>query len=583
MKTHALIAIMAAGFIAPGWSAPPPHRALAYEEIEVGGELLARLERNFGRLHAKRYTEPVLFTETADPKWPGDYEGRTGLALVLTARALGIETPGIDSLMAAFERHYNELGYFGEIHLPAVVDEQQLSSHGWTLRALCEYYNWRKKPETKAQIARIVENLVLPTQGLHKDYPLDPGERAGKGAASGATVAQVGKWRLSSDVGCDFIFFDGVVQAYAVTRDERMVPVIEELVDLFGRMDILGIKAQTHATLSGTRAMIRWYELCGKPEVLARAQQVFDTYLREGCTENFENYNWFGRPEWTEPCAIIDSFLAACQLWQHTGRPAYLEAAHMIYFNGIAATQRSNGGFGLNHCSGAAHPHLCTVTPEAYWCCSMRGSEGLATAATHSAFVDDEGISLTTYAHNMIEVPLKGGRLKLVQTSDYPLGGGTSIKVEMAPAQPVAIRLFSPSFIKARAISVNGAGEESPAADGFRVVKRVWKAGDLLEFDFALVPERVPTRNPHTISGYELIRRGPLLLAAPTVEQAPDKKHVPPAMDPRGELRDQDAPGASLGETRLIPVYHLMDPRYDQTAGSWRQLLFPAAKSAESK
>ena len=287
--------------------------------------------------------------------------------------------------------------------------------------------------------------------------------------------------------------------------------------------------------------------------------------------------------EWTEPCAIVDSFLAACQLWQHTGKSAYLEAAHMIYFNGIAATQRSNGGFGLNHCAGSAHPHLCTVTPEAYWCCSMRGAEGLATAATHSAFVDDEGISLTAYAHNKIDVPLKGGRLKVVQTSDYPLAGGTSIKVETAPEEPVAIRLFSPSFIKARGISVNGAAGESLAEDGFLVVERTWKAGDTIEFDFAMEPERVPTRNPHTIPGYGLIRRGPLLLAAPTAKQPSNKEHAPPAMDPRGELRDQDAPGASVGETRLIPVYHLMDPSYDQTAGSWRQLLFPTARTAESK
>lgn len=564
-----------------GSAAEPHRRALAFEEIEVGGELLERLERNFGRLHAKRYSERVLFTETSDPKWPGDYEGRTGLALVLTARALGIETPGIDSILAAFERHYNEQGYFGKVYLPRAVDEQQLSSHGWTLRALCEYYGWRRKPQTRTQIIRIVENLVLPTKGLHGQYPLDPGERAGKGKESGETVARAGKWRLSSDIGCDLIFFDGVVQAYEVTKDERLVPVIDEMAGLFDRMDFRGIKAQTHATLSGVRAMLRWYGLCGKREVLERAEQVFENYLREGCTENFENYNWFGRPEWTEPCAIVDSFLAANQLWRHTGKAAYLEAAHMIYFNGLAATQRSNGGFGLNHCSGAKHPYLCTSCPEAFWCCSMRGAEGLAAAACYSSFVGENRIWMTSFAHNRIEVVFCSGRLSLTQTSAYPLDGGTIIRVGKAPADSCSINLFSPSFVRVGGVSVNGKRVETLQKDGFIEVKRIWKPGDMLEFDFAMRLGRMAPRNPHTIPGHSLVRRGPLLLAAPSVAQPENKLNAPPAMDFQGELVDRNAPGAILGGTRLMPVYHLMDRRYDETAGSWRQLLFPESGSGE--
>lgn len=558
------ISLLAAGAAALAWGGEAPRRALAFEEIKVGGELETRLERSFGRLHARRYSEPVLFTETADPKWPGDYEGRTGLALVLEAQALQIEEPGIDSLMAAFAKHYNEQGYFGTIHLPDAVDEQQLSSHGWTLRALCEYYHWRKKPETKAQIIRIVENLVLPTKGLHASYPLEPGAREKKGKESGHTVAQVGKWRLSTDTGCDFIFFDGVVQAYEVTKDERLVPVIQEIVDLFNRMDILGIKAQTHATLSGTRAMIRWYELSGKPELLARAEQVFETYLREGCTENFENYNWFGRPEWTEPCAIVDSFLVACQLWQHTGKPRHLEAAQQIYFNGICATQRSNGGWGLNNCSGSSHDFLCSTCPEAFWCCSMRGGEGLAAAARYSAFKDDAGLWLATFMDNEIEVPFHGAILKLKQESRYPLGESTRLTVESAPSAELALRFFTPSYLAAKEIRVNGEKVPHEIENGFAVVRRVWKKGDVVEYDFRAKRLHQPLRNKHSLEGRVLIRRGPLLMAMRSNEQ-PKDKNAPPT----------GTSEADLDEAELQPVYHLLDPAYDDLEGSWRQVVFP--------
>ena len=47
--------------------------------------------------------------------------------------------------------------------------------------------------------------------------------------------------------------------------------------------------------------------------------------------------------------------------------------------------QRSNGGFGCDECIGSetAGVFLSTLENiyEAFWCCSMRGAEGLANAA----------------------------------------------------------------------------------------------------------------------------------------------------------------------------------------------------------
>ena len=476
---------------------------------------------------------------------------------------------------AEFPKHYNKDGYFGPIHFPDYIDEQQLSSHGWVLRALCEYWLWKGKPETKQQIQRMVETLILPTLGLHHEYPLNPGDRKQTGEASGTHVATSGKWRLSSDIGCDFIFFDGVVQAYAVTRDERIVPIIEELVTLFNRMDILAIQAQTHATLSGTRAMIRWYELCGKKPVLDRAEQVFKIYLKDGCSENFENYNWFGRPDWTEPCAIVDSYLAACQLWQHTGKPEYLEAAQGIYFNGIAAIQRSNGGFGLNNCSGAHHTHVFTHTDEAHWCCTMRGGEGLSAAARYCAFSGKDSLWLATFMDNKISATLASGKFSFTQQSQYPFGFSTILTFVDAPSTAVTLQVFSPTYLTPESITVNGTAMEMKREAGFIPVSRVWKSGDVLEFRFTPKLGRIAPRNTHSIQGHDLIREGPLLLAARLPDQPADKNAKPAALPLGGELKAGKPGKPTLGETQLTPIYHLLDPAYDQTKGSWRQMLFP--------
>lgn len=578
-----LITLAAASCLIGVASAATPPASLPFKEVKPGGELRVRIAKNFERLHAERYQIDQLFTKSHDPKWPGDMEGRALLGLVLDAQALGVEAPEIDELFAEFSKHYNKDGYVGPIYFPDHIDEQQLSSHGWVLRALCEYWHWKQKPETKAQIQRMVENLILPTRGLHQDYPLNPGDRKQTGEASGNHVSTVGKWQLSSDIGCDFIFFDGVVQAYEVTRDERMVPVIDELVALFKRMDVIAIQAQTHATLSGTRAMIRWYELSGKKDVLDRAVQVFATFLKEGSSENFENYNWFGRPGWTEPCAIVDSYLIACQLWQQTGKPEFLEAAQGIYFNGLAATQRSNGGFGLNNCSGAYHSHLLTKTTEAYWCCTMRGGEGLSAAARYSAFTGNDSVWIATFMDNEISTTLAAGKFSFKQKSAYPFGDSTSITIGDAPAGPVTVKLFSPSCLTPVSVSVNGAAVEMKVEAEFIPVSRVWKSGDVLEFRFTRNLGRIAPRGIHTIQGHDLIREGPLLLAARLPTQPADSKAVPADLPLHGALKAGEPGKPTLGDTQLIPVYHLLDPTYDIAQGSWRQMLFPRDKPQAGK
>ena len=76
-------------------------------------------------------------------------------------------------------------------------------------------------------------------------------------------------------------------------------------------------------------------------------------YTSEAWTEAYGNYNWFGAPRWTEPCAIIDSFIVTTTLWKLTRDVQYLEDAHHIYFNALCHGNRINGSFGSDICTGA--------------------------------------------------------------------------------------------------------------------------------------------------------------------------------------------------------------------------------------
>ena len=147
---------------------------------------------------------------------------------------------------------------------------------------------------------------------------------------AGTSQNVINNWLLSSDVGCDFIFMDGVVQAYGLFPSDDLKEVVDEMIESFLKIDLVNIKAQTHATLTGIRALVRYFKITGNQRFLLEAEKRYQLYRKLGMTENYENFNWFGRPEWTEPCAIIDSYMVAVQLWQYTQKPEYLEDAQFL-------------------------------------------------------------------------------------------------------------------------------------------------------------------------------------------------------------------------------------------------------------
>src|SRR6267154_1875822 len=143
-------------------------RPAAIHDVFVGGELARRANLNFDRLEQTKY-EPdhVFLTEEQSGHWPGDTEGRTVLALVLLTQATRRPARYLDEILGRFPQKMNPLGYFGPIEPEGCASEQQLASHGWVLRALCEEYLRTRADAIRQMIERIITNLVLPTSGMH--------------------------------------------------------------------------------------------------------------------------------------------------------------------------------------------------------------------------------------------------------------------------------------------------------------------------------------------------------------------------------------------------------------------------------
>ena len=297
-------------------------------------------------------------------------------------------------------------------------------------------------------------------------------------------------------------------------------------------------------------------------------------------SENYETWNWVGRPEWTEPCAIVDSLLVAVDLWRYTGQAKWLEDAHRIAVNAVGATQRANGGFGLDSCPGRkGSPWLNVHTPEAHWCCTMRGGEGLSRLAQDAWFLEHDTATLAFPGANRAVLRLDGGTMTVVQQSGYPVNFGSRLDIEAATvAAPVTLRLFAPSFTTAHQLTVNGQPVPAAVENGFISVNRTWKSGDSIVWDFKPVTRWCEPRNKNTPASWRTLQYGPLILCAVGDGKTPVTL---PANAPEILARQSD--GSFLcGDVKLTTVHHMMDPRWFQKAksGEARQVLFQLAADA---
>ncbi len=487
-----------------------------FSELYAGGNVYRRARLNFNRLEEEEYRPANVFKDSKYD-WPGDWEGRAVLGLVLLARAVHREPKYLEEIMTLLPAHLNAKGYFGRVLPDGTLDEQQISGNSWFLRAMIEYYMWKKDEKVYKIIQSIVNNLVLSAKGYYNRYPSEPKERIYEGEAIGSlTGGLIGNWYLSTDIGCAFIMLDGATHAYQILKISKLKEVIDEMIDKFLTIDILKLSLQVHATLSALRGILRYYETVRDYKLLEAVEIRYALYMREAVTENYENYCWFGRPSWTEPCAVIDSFILSVKLWEITGKSHYLDNAHNILFNAMGYEQRPNGGFGCNKCVGAQDEFLCPAKDlfEAFWCCTMRGGEGLARAVEYSYFVNENELIVPFYDDNTSYISFEDGDLIIKETTGYPIDGEVKLEVVYSTIKTEKVlKLFVPSWVCNGSIQllINGKAKKYKFENGFIKVKTFFGSNERIELLFSIGLRVEATINKNNIKGYTF-RHGSLIL-----------------------------------------------------------------------
>ena len=500
------------------------------DEITVGEPLAGRMEQNLERLQSSIYLPPTVYD---DKDWPGDFVGRTILGLSMESRALHKQVPLLDELISGLDERMNPKGYMGPVYAP-VLNEQALSGHGWLLRGLSECYDATGDPSIKASVGRIADSLFVPGKELYPTYPITSDVRSNIGGeASGTIAGSIGSWMLSTDIGCVFIGMAGLVDAYGVVGGDELKSVIDLLVARFLEVDLAGIQAQTHATLSALRGLLKYASLTSDASLVDEVVKRWNLYVGEGMTCTYANYNWFGRPDsWTEPCAIVDSYMVAFELWRLTQDPSYRNMAELIFTNGICRAQRANGGFGCENCPVSPDQNLSVFIPEAHWCCTMRGAEGLSRAAQYRWAVKGSSLYVPFYGNGSLSA--KG--LEVSQTTAYPSDGKVAFTFTDNSKGIACLLVPDLPWAENQAVMVNGEQFIPEPSNGFLCIYKKFKKGDTVEITFDM-----PLRSDEW-NGYARYFKGPVMMGLPAADSAAAAEDL-----------------AAL-EAGLVPVPNMMEP-----------------------
>jgi len=403
-------------------------KPLKHSQLTFDGEIYERTTLLCRQLETDAYIPKdeggVFDPPTSD--WPGDWLGRTILAQVMIGRVLGELSDTVTEIIEALPNHLNELGYIGEILPDAISDEQQISGHSWLLRGLCEYYTETQNGTVPPIIEKIVKNLYLSASDNFKNYPLDL-QRKNEGGVSGTINDVCGKWRLSTDTGCIFIALDGLTVVYKLFPSDELKNFIETLIEKFFTADVEALGMQTHATLTALRGICRYAEISDQRKLIYDAEKIFYIYRSKALTAGYQSFNRFGRPEWSEPCAVIDSFILAMNMYTYTNNSSYIDFAQRVFYNAIGRSQRHNGGFGSDSC--AIDGIIRNVCYENSRCCTMRAGEGLAEFVRFSYFVDGNFIMIPYLTNSEADIEIDGEKIHIAVTTRYPYEGYADIDV----------------------------------------------------------------------------------------------------------------------------------------------------------
>jgi uncharacterized protein len=278
---------------------------------------------------------------------------------------------------------------------------------------------------------------------------------------------------------------------------------------------------------------------------------------------------------YAETCAAIGSFFWNWRMLLATGDGTYTDLMERTLYNGILPGMGLDGTryFYENPLSSTGSHQRQEWYRVA--CCPPNLMRLLASIGHYAATQTATGVQLHLYDSYRVNAPAADGPIVLEIQSAYPWDGDVQIRVVETPERPWDLSLRLPRWCRSPQVTVEGREVEWTSHDGYAVLSRTWRPGELATLTLPMAPTLVAA-HPYVESARHstAITRGPVVYCVEACDQAAGVDPKTIAIDTAAELRSDWQP-ALLGGAVTVTARG-----YAHDLTGWTQLYRPLADAA---
>ena len=243
---------------------------------------------------------------------------------------------------------------------------------------------------------------------------------------------------------------------------------------------------------------------------------------------------------YNETCAAISMVYLFERMFLLHGDAQFIDCLERTLYNGVISGMSVDGGkfFYPNPLSSDGHYRFNadnTMTRQPWFgcaCCPSNLCRFIPSMPGYVYGVRDNNLYVNLFAANTATIQVNGKDVTLEETTNYPWDGDISIKVlkNKAKAFNMLIRIpgwvqnevvpsdlysFSDDIFSTYEVNVNGQRVDGELENGYLVINRNWKKGDVVSIHFDM-PVRTVVANPRVADdrGRVAVERGPLVYCA---------------------------------------------------------------------
>jgi DUF1680 family protein len=332
-----------------------------------------------------------------------------------------------------------------------------------------------------------------------------------------------------------------LVKLYRATGDEKYLKQAQFFLDVRGQtqgrkphgeyaQDHKPVREHTEVTGHAVRAT---YLYCGMADVAALTgdqallkaiesiwHDVVDRkmYVTGGIGPSAHNegftipYDLPNDSAYAETCAAIGMALWNHRMFLLSGDGKYADVLEREVYNGLLSGISLTGDkfFYVNPLGSKGKHHRvpwfdCSCCPTNL----VRYVPGMGERVWASR---DNSLWTVLYLGHRATVPLKDGKVKLTEKTNYPWDGTIAITLEPERSFAFDLNLRIPGWCKEATVAVNGEKQAATPERGYVRLARTWKAGDTVRLTLAMPVERVYA-DPRVKAdvGRVALQRGPVV------------------------------------------------------------------------